>query len=272
MIRTLFNFGILIHFILCFVGIVFTQSPIDDTKYDLKGKVCKVLHTWNDLEDSEYSYIKTMNYNQKKMITSFSSMGLDGNIQYDISYKYNENDKIIQIQYSNVSADWQSLLKDYKYSYDQNQRIIRDEEYTKGHYLSRRDWIYNSSGQLFEKRSYSSDGTFISKTEFTYNEIGMISTMKSYLSNGEQISYVSIIYNKRNLPQIYKSYKPNGDLAYEIYREYDKFDNEIKSTSSEGRVTRFEYEYDMNNNWIRKTHFYSNDKKYIETRIINYFN
>jgi hypothetical protein len=86
--------------------------------------------------------------------------------------------------------------------------------------------------------------------------------LKYYDSNGHIIEH--IIYNSdRSLNHKYISLY--DDKGYEIE------DSNYKSDGSLDCKTTYKYDYDKNNNWIRKIKFVNGKAKYITERVIEYY-
>ena len=176
-----------------------------------------------------------------------------------IEYEYNDDDQLLrQIKYNeDKSIYYKKINQYYKDGTIKESHFIYLDDVPNSKYASANKIKYNNKGKQIEKYNYDSDGDLSEKYRYEYNAAGDLLKSYQYRSN-------------ESLFQVCK-YDDNGNKTKdEIY--------EFGAITFESTYT-YEFDYDTNNNWIKKTtHKKMPKSKYssgaeinIEERIIEYY-
>lgn len=113
---------------------------------------------------------------------------------------------------------------------------------------------YDSDNQLIEEKTYNEEGELIESNEFKYK-------------NG--LVYQKTSYVKQNRSMFNDEFKE----LIETY-EYNEFKDVSKTKKNRNSLTKeffYKYEYDSNNNWIKRIQFEEDKPVFIVEREIHYF-
>ncbi|SDR91457.1 hypothetical protein [Gramella sp. MAR_2010_147] len=233
----------------------------------------KELNDWQHLNLSgKVKTIKEVNYRLKKesgKITRIESEPLwDHNrlIQFD-----KNGNKLKEILYSkNQIPD--TIWQEYNYQYGRNGKKIKADKFQKWGYPST-DFIitynYNKKGKLIDQITFDSEGKRTSKLRFTYLSNRIIKIVE-YGSSDESLKTTTEFEYDDNFNLLMtKEFDNNGDLN--VLSEFN--DNGTLQKQNNFKLKRnltFEYEFDSENNWIKKTILEKEEPVYLIDRQIDY--
>jgi hypothetical protein len=231
------------------------KTSAQSLDYQFNGKVKSVeISSDNKILDIQSNIFKE--YNPKRMLTKYKSMDNNGNIKYEKSFQYNENDQMIWMKYQFYSVETSTslMLEDAKYSYNSKGQLIKQENFKQynntQNFNNYREWKYNTQGQKIEVNSFYKDGTLISKTEFQYDLKGNVTSEFKYLNNGTLLNSYEYEYNEKNQRTILIEYSSSGIKVQDKKYIYDKYGN-ISTEFSFGEISgKYIYKYDDKGNWI----------------------
>ena len=214
-----------------------------------------------------------------------------------VTYKYNENYDLIQINDSSFNYRKQT---DISYTSDSTKlSILR----INGKYVDK--WItqtdseekfelttaYDNNDSVFSltKRWYNENEKLIKQVNLDKNQQPTLTRIYKYDSEGNKIfERVESHYDSRivernwiedsvNNTKDFKTFT-NGKLDHFSRSYYDKSGNETKTefydsenTATISFTTSSEYKYDKNNNWIEKKDFWDKEIQSITYRQIDYY-
>lgn len=187
----------------------------------------------------------------------------DGNFSY--KYFYDDKGKIIEKEYIEKDRVPNTSGSEY-YSYDDNGNFVSSYYFFQGEKIeSKKNIKYDKNGKtLWEVQE---------TTEFTYkydSKGNKSEEIQEYISNNHKfITKYNFEYkNGRRIKCTISFTNSDGDTREsEEFYKYDKFNEiEMKVTNPDGTfIIKTEYDYDGNNNWVRKTQ-YRDGKVYREWR------
>lgn len=240
---------------------------VEETEFNLDdNSLFKIMYKYNDknllIDKSVYIKINTQNY----ILDNVSI------IKEKYVYLYDENDKLIG-EYFYISSQ-SNIIPSNKY--DKEGKLIESVETDPSYF--KYTYKYDKHGRIIEKIGVSSNNPFnrfTSKSTWKYDQNGNNIEFSNYISgklkrkrtrkfnnNGEIIksnsfkydSTGNIIKSKHNIKDLKiekgRNKYDSGDINLKIY---DQLENRRINVNS-----RFEYEYDKNNNWIKKLEFDEN--------------
>ena len=172
-----------------------------------------------------------------------------------IEYEYNDDEQLLkQITYNEDKSVYSKVINQYyKDGIIKESHFIYLDDVPNSKYANANKIKYNNKGKQIEKYNYGSDGDLSEKYRYEYNAAGNLLKSYQYRSN-------------ESLFQVCK-YDDNGNKTKdEIY--------EFGAITFESTYT-YEFDYDSNNNWTKKT-THRKMSKYestteIEERIIEYY-
>jgi hypothetical protein len=249
-------------------------------KYNNQGNIKEEYYYNNDgTLHSKYIY----EYDERGRLTEQSSFSANGNLEFKSTFKNDDKGNIIERIGTPSSPQFTSDGFRRTFVFDKNGNMIESCDYnSSGNLNSKAVNKFDNIGNLIEAREYNGDGSLWYINTFKYDSIGNVV---------EEINYDSkdSIQNRTT-----KKYNTNGIIAEKIiYRRsaednkiyqkdrwiFDSKGNEIEIYKVEnGGVSKysFKYEYDDNNNWVKKIEFinaYPIEKdvpRYITIREIQY--
>lgn len=220
---------------------------------NLKGKVSKIQKTIHDAnaipccpaaeksDCKEAIYV----YNEKGFITESSNLDVDGDIQETSKYIYDKNDACTEIE---------------KYSGDQ---LIGKELNTYEGVNLIETKVFDKNGEIsnINKYEYTTDGlskgTIYNNTgeiESSFENVYVSGQLESQIEKDGSGVVVAVTKYKRN---------SSNDILETVYTNH-KINN--------GSTLTFDYEYDSEGNWIKKTQVYEGEIMGIILRNIEYYN
>jgi hypothetical protein len=196
-------------------------------------------------DDTQLDSKETFTYEHAKL-SEHTVYGSSGNINKTTKYEYDEAGNLVTQKKYNKSDKLQyqtTFLYNNKGILTAKHKLIPSINYTmKQHYK------YNDLEQLIEISKIARVGT--TKETFEYNTIGLLSKKSEYNAMGEMYSFINYVYNKQQDKIELKKYDIDGTLTY--------FEN-------------YEYTYDNNGNWIKRTSFEKGVKVSSEKREFTYY-
>lgn len=171
-------------------------------------------------------------------------------------YKYNDKNQISEELYFNGKPVIQSRLL---IEYDDNGNKITETYYDKdSKIISKTTSVYNSSNQLLNSKTVTSDGTLDTELFRTYDDKNRLIAKGSFEQFDNSNNKDVFEYDANDNTTSWKVYKNEKLVASTSYK-YDVKNNLVLElvTSPEGKELSkktIEYTYDENSNWItRKT-------------------
>lgn len=278
-----------ISFFLLFCTGIVGQNNIVKTKNDLtelklKGKI-------KSLSETTFKAIDKFGIIQKgDMIfpyKSFTLFNVKGNeIEkdgYNILYgngkqTYKCDDDGNHIEWNTYNSDG-ILVQKYTYKIDNKGNVIEGNCYKPDGSFSRKySNKYDDKGNNIEENHYGPDGSLYGKVTYKYNDKGNNIEQNWYMSDGSLTE--KLIYKYDNMGNNIEeySYKSDGSLNKKQTYKYDNKGNKIEFNlyNTEGSLDNtsiftFNYNYDINGNWIKKTEFINGIPQKIIEREIKYY-
>lgn len=227
-------------------------TKTDLTKYNLKGKVWKVQETtynaqWRGGEYStgykKHSGHSYYEFNEIGNVVEFRSLDREGNTNWTNKYLYNrENIRTELVNFKDGEIDRKEI------SQIENGKIIKVK-------------VYNKDGEKFNTYNYNYSGLDIISNTVENKNGDIIRTIEDEFHNGQITKSFQIdSLGKRNDTYLIRN-KNNDLIAFSNSNPTDS----IKNTS------KWEYEYDAKNNWIKSYYYYENEVRNIVIRNIAYY-
>lgn len=211
----------------------------DWTKDNLKGEVKsyteKSYEFINDAKE-EYPYRNIQkNYDEKGYMLEENNYKLDGSLDYQFINRYTDDGRLIDKK--NIYANGHVSYK-WIYEYDETGNVIKHS-------------IFNSNDELTLYRLLVNDenGNRVeSKERYVHNPEGVISR-KTYEydedGNNIQVNIFSPANGELTLYHIFAYDDKGNPIIENIYKANDRLDTEW----------RYDYVYDDEDNWIKKTEY-----------------
>lgn len=187
----------------------------------------------------------------------------------------------------------------YSYSFDKNQNMVEIIEYDDDDVLVKMDiYWYNEDNNKTKWGRYNNSGINVYKVLYIYDHEGRISEQKSFNASNELEFQKSYVYDMNGNPIDIAEYDGTGNTQFRMSFEYigeklikrteffaDGSRTEYQFDEPNGNMTelcffnsegnpqhreKFEYNYDENNNWVRKTRSYNNTEEII-VRAVEYY-
>ena len=220
-------------------------------KYNDKGLIAENREYCLDGMNNEHSeYVKTFTYDNKDLLIEEKSGNNSVFYKYDKNgYKIEEKTirKTTQINSNQIIDNYEFVL-----NFKNDDSGCKIEEYSTSY---KTIFKYNDKKKLVEEQQYSilANGSVLLNKIITYeyDKKGNVTNHSEKNAEGKVFSSETYSYNENGFV--------SKILSFSTLREgYNK--------------ETFEYEYDSNKNWIKKTNFIANKPEYIEEREIVYFN
>ncbi len=224
----------------------------------------------------------------------------DGNLIYKSKLEYNEaGSKIRQsAQSSNVANDTQrrftynaknklietdvydandALLERFTYTYNaKDQKIVECGFRADGSLKWQYSYLYNAHGQVIEEVRDEEDGRFNFTIIYVYDRKGRL---VEEISKDAQHSFDKRLvysYDNKGRKVLDVQYNGSGELSSQRAYTYNaKGDRLSVSESFSGilqpQVTRFEYEYDRKDNWVKRVEYINERPAFWLSREIIYY-
>jgi hypothetical protein len=215
-------------------------------KYDLSGNLIEQLSSNLSGDTLTDKSLYTYDSQNRKITEKHFSFG-DNENYYGYTYKYDAKDNITE---RTLYKENGNPTEKSTYRYDDKNRVDEIEKYTFPSELPSKEIVtYEDGGKLITRKTYFPDGGLYSTSIKKNNDAGkcLEDTYRSPSNNLDSYSKYT--------------YDIQGNLT-----EYFGYEN----GKMDGHITQ-KYEYDSNNNWIKKTVFFDDEEKGIIVREINYY-
>jgi len=223
----------------------------------------------------EYEYDKKGNLIKKNKCLD----NIGGTIDWE--YLYDDDNKLLEIkEFLNSENDCSRETDIYKY--DNNGQLIEVDQYNMNGYLSTK-WVFEHFNEGKLKKSYHYANGFLHMSflynfdengnpleVIIYNGDGKLLDRTTYKFDTKCFKLEKIIYCQwdSSIIQEKDTYKYNDDGNLIEHKSY-RFDIE-EDTKNNWNIS-YKYEFDKNNNWIKKIQFSNGFPIYIFERKITYF-
>lgn len=259
-----------------------TKKPNDLELENLKGAVSTItlsLYKFSEMENKDsnnntsirHQYLDkkhVVKYNINGFITEKTVFNWDGSVVNNTKYEYLENNRLVsgpegeylydesgKLYLTIYTHNGNGLKKTIKYDYD-SENLLADK------------YVYNYDNELVYHYSYKYDSKNLLK-EFIYRYYGHALTYK--VNQKEEYFYDSVF----NLVKI----KTSGlNTSYSEFQEFKYnerkdtvFHKTTDSSENEVRVYTYDYEYDSQNNWVKKSIYSNNKIVLLKERTIEYY-
>ena len=211
-------------------------------------------------------------------------------------YKYNDYNNVIERRV----LDESNTL--WKYTYNAQQNLITEEYWENGKLNSKKIYIYDELGNEAEMNEYDGNGDLLYKTIYTHigNEVGTIENQLRYDASGEvdynwnrmydiagnemqsdfrgeSHSLKKNAYNDRNeLIEEQYLYSSNEPMWIKTF-DYDGLGNLVRETKidyssqNDDYEKSYKYEFDKEQNWIKKVEYSKVNPVMVVLREIKYY-
>ncbi len=162
---------------------------------------------------------------------------------------YPENPYPLKAVYSHCINTPKSNEPDTWYSYDEQQRVKRIEQVSKGQVHTYAEYRYNPAGQLQQVTDYSTTSSAPVQgqwVEYCYNAQGQLQAMLYYQAKQPLTQKDSLFYEHNQLVGSAKYYYRDGKWQRDSYYEYEyEGDKLVKATdyAQNGHSTEYEFRY-----------------------------
>lgn len=246
----------------------FAQNGKTDVENEsLKGKVKSLKHTRYSVKDffgniEKDSIMQGENYtflfNTDGKFLETTYYNIDNTISHKNLFSYNDKKQFIESQQVDEKGE---LLAKYIPKYNGKAQIEEYNTYNKNGELSDKSiYKYDKEGNYIEENAYYADGEKIYQYLYTYDkkarlieskyshfEENLIQNTKfEYDNQGKHIKTNRIttdLENKFQYKVIFKFNDKEDELDFEVFDEKNKPDGKV----------HYIYEYDNQNNWIKRT-------------------
>lgn len=185
--------------------------------YDATELVRSIVYTYTNGNVSEAVYYKE-----------------DGVFEYKDQYIYDEKGNLIEVSCSYADG---SLRSKYMYTYDENGNRTEDSFFIgDGSINSKHLYSYDAQGNRVEELIYHSEGILKYRSLCTYDDEGNLIEVVTYDGEGELHSKALYSYDDKG--------NKTEQNNFSLY-----FNDDWLIKSKYFNV----YEYDMNNNWLKRT-------------------
>jgi len=198
----------------------------------------------------------------------------NGKLETRHTYRYNDNSKCIK---ESDYDEYGRLKVEQVMKYDERGNRTEMTEYNTADGSEVRHYYkYNAAGKCTEEYEYATaTAKKYKKTLNFYDQQNNLIEIKQYAENGVQLYEGRFDSYGNHLADI--AYNPDGSLHDQITAEYkyDSRGNEIEEmlhyTDGASAASISKYEYDMANNWIKKTVFEDGEATRLIEREIEYY-
>ncbi|MBX3255392.1 MAG: hypothetical protein KF862_14720 [Chitinophagaceae bacterium] len=277
----------LIHLCL-FLNTQGQTSNSDLNYYNLKGNVQKTSETWFNYNTNSWTQGDVFTFDNDGNITQITEyydnvvsgyqerfydakgneierkIFRDGKIDYHSYYTYDSLSQIIKsIRFDSDNKQYDMTI----YVRNKKGKKLADYYYgVKDEFLNKGVYTYNSKGDLIETKFYDKDSLIIrtDSIQYTYNSAKEIITKVMYYTNlTETYNYENgkLVRKIENQPS--NNLFEGGRLIETTYNSYGDIVQEKgyygTPTQEDKMDTKYEYEYDLEGNWIKQNKFHSKD-------------
>ena len=224
----------------------------------------------------------------------------DGTMAARYVSEYNNHGDLLETnEYANGK-----LTKRHTYDYNDNYKVSEENEYEGNGKLKWKEiFKYNSKGQLTEVTDYSATGDFESRYVYKYDSKGNITDEEKYMDENSQAhTKTTTIYDSKGVPTQILQFNEDGKLIYQgsqdshgnhtldmswnadrsvkekitqVYK-YDDYGNVTfeERTLTDGQQdmrNNYQYYYDENGNWTKKTTLEDGTPSRMVERVVAYY-
>jgi hypothetical protein len=267
----------------------FISSTKELTLYSFEKDQLRSIH----FEDPHSKYISkkyfnSLGYIEKEVIERINpSDTFHQESNYFFNEKYDELN--IYYKYNIDTARWDVVLNDfYAFTFNNKNQVTKERnlsKHTESTYGNTTNYYYDSlSGNLIYVR-YIDDCALTASS----NSCGNYEIRFSYDNHNNIISKSLSDHTIRNSTwtssySYSAKYNENNDIIEEYYSNSEDFQrhlqelfmkpskNDKEKVADKETKPYFEYEYDLEGNWIKKYESINNTRKLIKRRIIEYYN
>jgi len=259
------------------------SSPLSQNyiaKYDSRGNTIEWLQD-DRVNDNERNHKFTYQYDEQGNKLERKGYKFDGTLDAKWTYKYDKKGILLE---ENIYSPEGVLQITTKSTYNENGNKIEESSvYSNGSLNNKELFKYDEKGNLIELNrnspwdSLNFKGAYCCKVyHYTYDDKSIKTSGTGYDSKGN-ISFISKFDSRKNLIES-NSYNKvdNKNIEYKTVYKYDDKRNVVEEKydssdgSFQGRIF-FKYDYDKQNNWIKKIELESDIPKSITIREITYF-
>lgn len=213
-------------------------------------------------------------YNEKGERKESYDYAEDRSIEEKTEFVYNDDGLIVKENCFNSEG---KIIRAVILKYNEAGEEVERSTYDENGNLDRKEVTnYNENGKIAEKKTYKSDGSLESRFTCDYNQKGDM-TFKYYNEDGELTLENNYIYDENGNTVQENSASTGAYLNYTSKQliSYDDFGEVIKRTSYVNgdlkSETTYEFEFDQNKNWVKKTEFENRIPQEIIEREIQYY-
>jgi len=239
-------------------------NKTEKKKYYIDGGLeTKYIYKYDDIgnliEESDYfqenriNNKQTYKYNDKGNLIETNYSNSTG-MKTKQTYKYDNKENLIEEIYStsfSVSSGYEGYETKYIYKYDSKGNEIEKEFYTDGRFEVKTTYKYDDKGNITEDGMYDSFGKSLGENQYKYDDKG----------NKIEWNYKNSLYGGLK-GKVTLKYDDKGNLIEE---------NNFKSFGLSKKNTTDKYEYDENNNWIKRVGYIKKKPVGIIERTIEYY-
>lgn len=209
------------------------------------------------------------NENRLKMKCS----SLDGGLFLEEIYRYDDRGNLMEMIENNSLG---KILRTIKYSYNEKgNEIEKNISKPDGSLLFKHVYKYDDKGNRIEWRYYDSDLKLIYKWKYKYNDKGYFIYGKRIYYNGKSDLKSTYKRNSEGVMVVWKQYGNGTLINNEKYKDDDRGNLiEQKILDRFGfvkKIITYKYEYDKNNNWIKRILFINKKPIWITEKTIEYY-
>jgi hypothetical protein len=259
-----------------------TKHILNWQTYHLKGKVSSTTefnYKSYILKDEVYEIARNYKFDIAGQCLDKIILLTAGGANSHYSYGYDKNGNRIEDKDFTESGHWRRTVNKYDLQgnqiecigYDTLGRIADKDEYTydkHGNYTAHKHsgdrsysetntFVYDGSSRLVSAKNVTTDGDY-KNAEIRYSSDTLDESWRGSWGNG----HVQTVFNKNKQMVMYRSVGPEDGFGqpFENTYQYDSAGNQTGIRQTRNGVVdkfpyseRFEYEYDKNGNWIKRT-------------------
>ncbi len=252
-----------------------SQTP--DTTWsqmNLEGKVDTIVSSYYNPEgDTSPYYVINDDFNSEGMLTKSTAFDDEGNIIDETYYTYLKNKKISKVVFLDEELHGASTIEvNWSEDYLKSESLFLS---TNGSLNQKLITEYLNDNLIEKLLFFDSEDELINTNEYIYNDdMKITNIIRKDLINNHHINYSIRLDAVGNIIQEL-GIDENKQEKYMTKREYDSYNNLLlESVEMDGFkifYSRYEYEYDTNNNWIKRNEY--DEKSHIQTviREIKYY-
>lgn len=223
----------------------YNDMTIDSTmviyKYDDKNNLIEQ----KEYESNNIIFNITYKYNENNQLIEECKYNTDDILNYQTMYEYDSKDNLLEKNIYLLNSDYNRMTKEV-YIYDDKNNVIEENIHNIGRFSRKLTYKYDKEGNRIEYTEYEG---WRHSFSFEYDDMPY--------------------YNQKIRKNEYKYDKQGSIIEKASYTFYSLNDKVIKTVDEPKRL--YKYEYDNQNNWIKKISFYEGTAKSITERKIEYY-